>query len=461
MQKAIAKYGLAAHLALLAVAPLVLFPYCGGATIATVVLWLSLSAACWTLLEPSVRKGEMLHDARRRVSLAIVRDPLFWTLLAVAVLVGLRALNTGISIFYDYETRGWTVSPPFLEFLPGAMSDSGYLPFAAAVATTVLVVACRHALGRSARMAFLLVGSLAAGLSSSAALYFACHGNAVAKAAMECGMGWSFRPGVAFAFYLLCSTVAAFGAFERKWSRAVPAVMLAIAGNAAGLFAFSTPFEIVVFFGADLVLFLFVFICAWRKLHGTTDFKLLVVFAVSVMFGGLLVAAAMPDELLSARLDAIIERKFFLPEFMDLRRVLSAVAFKVWAAHPWAGAGIGAFQFNMRFNLAAADWALVPRGIAAVPNGWWQLVAERGIVGAVLIALPVGFLAFTYLKRLVVGVRARELPGPSVLLAPLALAALLAVTFFGCSLLRADVLMAMGAIFAVSAMSFPKKGMGK
>ena len=263
MQKAIAKYGLAAHLALLAVAPLVLFPYCGGATIATVVLWLSFSAACWTLLEPSVRKGEMLHDARRRVSLAIVRDPLFWTLLAVAVLVGLRALNTGISMFYDYETRGWVVSSPFFEMLPSALADSGYLPFAAAVATTVLVVACRHALGRSARMAFLLVGSLVAGLSAPAALYFAGNGNAVAKAAMECGVGWLFRPGAAFAIYLLCSTVAAFGAFERKWSRVIPVVMLAIAGNAAGLFAFSTPFEIVVFLGADLVLFLFVFICAW------------------------------------------------------------------------------------------------------------------------------------------------------------------------------------------------------
>ena len=461
MQKAIAKYGLAAHLALLAVAPLVLFPFCGETTIATVLLWLSLPAACWTLLEPSFRKGEALHDARYRVSRAIVRDPLFWVLLAIVIVVGLRALNTGIEMYYDYESKTWSVSPPLLEVFPGAVAKSGYLPFAATLAAMVIIMACRHALGRASRMAFLLVASLVAGLSSAMALFFANRGNVVVQTAFECGLSQPFRPGVAFAFYLMCATVAAFGAFERKWNRAMPAVMLAIAGNAAGLFAFSSPFEVVVFLGADLVLFLFVFVCAWRKLRGTTDFKLLVVFSVSVVFGGLLVAAAMPDDLVAARIESIVERKFFLPEFMDVRRSLSAVALKAWSTHPWSGVGVGAFHFNFRFYFTAEDWALVPRGVMAVPNGWWQLIAERGIVGAVLIVLPLGFLMFTYVKRLVVGVRTLELPGPAVMLAPLALASVLAVTFFGCSLLRADVLMALGAILAVSAKSFPKKGMGK
>ena len=102
MQKAIAKYGLAAHLALVAVAPLFLFPFFGDVVVAKVLLWLALPAACWVLLEPSVRRGEMPHDARRRVFRAIVRDPLFWTFLAVLVVTGLRALNTGVALEYDY-----------------------------------------------------------------------------------------------------------------------------------------------------------------------------------------------------------------------------------------------------------------------------------------------------------------------------------------------------------------------
>ena len=54
-------------------------------------------------------------------------------------------------------------------------------------------------------------------------------------------------------------------------------------------------------------------------------------------------------------------------------------------------------------------------------------------------------------------VRARRLPGPTVLAAPLAIAALAATAFFDCSLLRVDVLVIAGAILAVSAKSFPKE----
>ena len=94
MQKAIAKYGLAAHLALLSVAPLLLFPFCTAPDIATVVLWFSLVGAWWIVLEPSLRGGEMLHDARRRVWRSIARDPLFWVLVVFAALAGIRALKT-------------------------------------------------------------------------------------------------------------------------------------------------------------------------------------------------------------------------------------------------------------------------------------------------------------------------------------------------------------------------------
>ena len=86
MQKAISKYGLAAHLALLAVAPLFLFPFCDDAWTARVVIWLSLFAAVWTILEPSRRAEETLHDARFRVASSIARDPLFWLSLCLVLI---------------------------------------------------------------------------------------------------------------------------------------------------------------------------------------------------------------------------------------------------------------------------------------------------------------------------------------------------------------------------------------
>ncbi len=74
VQLLIAKYGLAAHLAFLAVVPVLLFPFCNAWTVATVLLWLSLIAAIWALLEPSLRGGERMSEARRRVAKGMWRD---------------------------------------------------------------------------------------------------------------------------------------------------------------------------------------------------------------------------------------------------------------------------------------------------------------------------------------------------------------------------------------------------
>ena len=459
MQKAIAKYGLAAHLALVAVAPLFLFPFFGDVAVAKALLWLSLPAAFWVVLEPSVRRGEMPHDARRRVARSIVHDPLFWTFLVVAAVAGFRALNTGIALAYDYETRTWDVSAPTLDVLPGSFASSGFLPFAAALAAMVVAIGCRHALGRSARMAFLLSASFLSGVAAAVALLLALRGNAVCAAAMADGVDtWLFRPGLAFALHLVGGTVALYAAFERGWTRAMPAAIIGLAGNAAGAFAFSSPLDAVEAAGVCLVVFLWVFFCAWRTLRGTNDFRLLVVFAVSVALGGLLAAATMPDAAVEAKLAAVTECDFLPSKFMEARRVLSSAAFKAWATQPWTGVGVGAFRFSLRLHFTPADWAVLPRGAVAVPNGWWQLLVERGIVGALLFALPLGLLAYAYLKRFVAGCAARTMPGPSVLLAPLALALAAASALFGCSQLRADVLVALGAMLAVSAKSFPRKG---
>ena len=457
MQKAIAKYGLAAHLALLAVAPLFLFQSCGAPAIASVLLWLSLIGSWWILLEPSLRGGEMLHDARRRVWRAIWRDPLFWTLLFVVVLTGIRALNTGIAMSYDFESRSWSVSSPNFPILPGSHAESGVLPFAAAVALGVVVTGCRHALGRSARMAFLLVASALSGLAASILVLQASHGDKVANWAMECGPCWLYHPGVAFAIFLLCGTVALYGAFERGWNAAVLLVVFAVGGNAAGLFVFAPALDVVVFAAAEVVLFVVVFVVACRTLRGSGEFRMLVVFSIALVLGTLFVVSVLPEDVVAAKTAPIVAMDFLPADMLARRGVLSDAAFKSWVSHPWVGVGMGAFQFSLRFSVSASDWALVPQGIAAVPNGWRQLLVERGIVGSVAMALPFGFLLFTYFRRAVSCVRARRLPGPTVVVAPLAVLPLVATARFDCSLLRPDVLVITGAILAVSAKSFPKE----
>jgi hypothetical protein len=89
-------------------------------------------------------------------------------------------------------------------------------------------------------------------------------------------------------------------------------------------------------------------------------------------------------------------------------------------------------------------------------SGWWHLIAERGIAGAVMIAVPFLFLISTYMYRLVFGIT-RRLPHPGCWLAPVASLIAAALMFVDSSMLRADALLVFSALAAVSAGSFPPR----
>ena len=214
MHKAISKYGLAAHLALLAVAPLFLYPFCGDVWTARAVIWLSLIAAAWTVLEPSRRADETLHDARFRVASSIALDPLFWFSIVLVLIAAVRWLNGGIGMVYDAEKSVWSLSEARIPFLPGATDDSGYLPFAAVVGVAVLIQAGRHALGKSARVCFLFVAALLSGLAAVVAGLACVFENPVALRYATCSTVDATYPGVAFGLCFMGSMVAIAGAFE-------------------------------------------------------------------------------------------------------------------------------------------------------------------------------------------------------------------------------------------------------
>jgi len=455
VQKLIAKYGTAVHLALLAAAPLFLFPFFGDAETAAVLFWLSASALGWMLLEPSLRSGESLHGARWRVAKAVCSDPLFWTSLFLVLLTGVRALNDGIALVYDAEAAKWSLSPAVWPILPGCVTGAGRLPFAAFVAGTVLMQGCRHSLGRSARMAFLLISSALAGAAGVLALAVGAFDNAVVRTALSCSTTSSFYVGVAFYLHLLGGTVALFAAFEQRWNATIPLFAFSIGGTAAAGFLFSSVVVTLVFAVAELLLLVHVFICSTKALAASGEFKLLVVSGLSLTLGVLLVMALEPG--VEAERVAAFKSLEFLPDsFVFVRKALSGVALRSWMSNLWLGTGLGSFPLAFRFSATPEDWQLVRAGAQAVPNGWWLLLSERGIVGAVIIGLPTGFLSFTYIRRLVGWIGLRVPLHPCCCLGPLVLAALSVAGLYCCSLFRADVLIIAMALLAVSANSFPR-----
>lgn len=404
------------------------------------MLWVTLVAAIWTFLEPSMRGGERLSDARRRVTGEIGRDPLTWLLLTVVVFSGFRALNTGIRLSYDADAAVWRVLDPLFSVLPGVVGDSGYLPFATAVAFLVSIQSCRHSLGRSARQLFLLLSSVLAGLAAVIDLLVIREGDF----------------GFVFGLYLIGGVASLVSILERDWNLALVPAVIAIGGTLVGVLAFTPPHLAAVLAAVGLLALFYVLVASGNTFHSLGVFRIVLVGFAGFAVGGLLFAAVLSTDVLVARFAPFLDLKFVPERFFEIRGALSVIAFKSWISHLWIGSGLSTFPLDFRVNASAADWLLFPRGATTIANGWWLLLAERGLVGSVLFILPFVFLLVTYVRRLFGGVEGWGLPHPMYLIAPIALGLFVADGFFDCSNMRTEVLLAAGSIVAVSAASFPK-----
>ena len=456
MQKLIAKYGLAAHLALLAVAPLFLFPFCDELAITKVLFWISLFGGLWMVLEPSMRTGEGLSESRRRVIRGFAHDPLFWSLLVVLVFAGFRAMNTGVALNYDAERAVWHVAAQAFPLLPGSVGAAGWLPFGMTAAVFVQLQACRHSLGRAARSLYLLLSSTFAGLAAVIfliALRLGCLGGQGCLLPSLDGLQCSFV-GFAFGIHLIGAILALVAVFEQGWSSALVLVIFAAGGMVAGVIAFTPPYLTVALMAVGLIMFVYALAFARKTFRPVNVFRMFLAGLTAFVLGGLLGAIFLPHDAFAERLAAFTELRLFPERFWMIRATLSVVAFKAWVSHLWLGAGISSFPLEFRILAQSADWDLLPRGTVAVANCWWLLLAERGLVGLIFFTVPVGCLVFTYVRRLIGGVAGWELPHPACMTAPLVLVLVVATGFLDCSLLHAAVLPVAGSLIAISAASF-------
>ena len=448
MQKLISKYGLAAHLAFLAVAPLFLSP--------TAVLWLAVLGAVWVVMEPSRVGGEMLHDARKRVSRSIFGDPVFWFSIVLVAYVAVRFANGGVAMSYDAENAVWSIKDPVFPILPGSVRGAGFPEFSSAVATAIVLQGCRHALGKSARMAFLLVSSALAGFGTVLLAVAHAMGYPIADAMITCDPCDPRFLGSAMGMYWIAGVVSLLAAYERKWLRAMPLTFLSVGGTAAGLFMFAPPMVQAAYAVVGLVVLAYSFLYARKRIPGSGEFKFLVTFSLSMVLGAVLALSVLPEPLVAARIAPFKTGLFFKEDFLALREALSEISLRVWKTHPWLGTGLGSFPLELRFAALEADWAIVSPGQLAPLNGYCHMLLERGIVGAVFVTALLGFLAWTFVRRMVKGV-ALTFPHPACWIGPAVLVAALAEAAVDVSYTVPGFILAVAALLSLSASSFPKE----
>ena len=454
MQTFISKYSLAAHIALLATSPLFLFPWFGDDATASVLLWFSFIGSAWYFLEPSRKNGEMLHDARRRVVSALLKDPLFWCFAVLAVLALLRIGNDGVAMSYDAASGKWSISGAKIAFLPSCVRGGGRLALAVIVALTIVAAVCRHALGKAARTSFLFMLSLFAGMAAILAA-FACHfgwGTALMQA--ECQIPTSSFVGTAFGICLLAGTASLAGAFERGWNGMLLLYSFALGACATGLYFFA-PVYVIAYF---LLAFLLVFAVSLAHLgivcDRTAAFKMVAAVIMACLVPAICCMWLTPKNIEAARLAPFTDEHFafFSQNYWKTREICSAVAAKVWNASPWLGSGLGSFGIDMNYYAASGDWTVLPAAQSCAVNGWWHLLAERGLVGAISLALVVSVLVVSLARRAITCSAAMSF-FPSVAAAVFSLLALVGQAFFDVTFLRADVALAAMAVFTIGASS--------
>lgn len=448
MQTLISRYGLAAHLAILAVAPLFMT--------ATCVLWVTALAAVWLVMEPTCRGYEASHEARRRVLSRILHDPVTWAGFLLVGMAALRALNGGIAMKYDAEETRWFMSTAMWPALPGSANGFGLMNLAVALSLLIVLQGGRHGLSDSTRIVFALFASLFAACVAFVLAVLSKGGHAETLALASCPLTQNGSLGLAFGIYAVIGIVAVAGAFEIGWHAAKPLALVSLCGTVFGAFAFSSPLTALVIASALALVFVYAFFYLVMKLKGSAGYKIPVVVGLATVAAGLLAVSVLPQETISGK-TTVWQTADFLPEsFRQVREALSKIALAAWRDAPWNGTGLGSFAFDVRFGADESDWLVLKSGHKAALNGYHQLLAERGLIGAIAICVFIGSVLWSFGGRLVRG-------WPFKLVNPLAVAGIVVLLMslvdlvWRASALMPSALMAVGVALAISANPIEKE----
>lgn len=457
-----AKYALAAHLSLLTVAPLFLYPLFGSVVAAQTTLWLTLWAALWMLGGPSQRNDETLYDARVRVRRTVIRDPLLYLALAVAALAAVRWLNGGIVRAYEVEAGKWFLTLPKVSVLPGSARGAGLEEFSAALAGVLLLTACRNALGKTARVATVAFGALLSGLCGFVDLLLVANG--LIDSSSWPVLGYGFGVG------MVVSAISLAGVFACYWNRYLVFHALAMGGNAVGLALFA-PVPVVWTFLAAAVLCAIasiVWLLVTRERTDALKYGVMIVAAgAACVFAPL--GALSRQEFIER--SATLARPLTVPDgFGAMRSYHAKLAREVWREHPWIGAGLGAYplEFELRATgeprreclrrLGSEQWALFRPRCGSLPdnplNAWWLILCEQGIVGLAGVGVLVMATAFSLIGR-AVRTRARNIFWPLPVAAAVLAATVVGLMLADAGAASAPALLPVVAAVACAAGAFP------
>ena len=462
----ISRYGLATHLALAAALPAALAQFVSNGALAVSMLWVSLAAALWIILEPSVFSGETVSGARARVAAHIVRDPLAWFFGFAILFAFVRWLNSGVRLAFDAESATWAVTKAAASFLPASSGDAGLFPLALAVSMGVVTLGVKHALGRNARIWFgIAAGAISAIGGCAAAVSIGLKAETLLPAALA-GFGAPCFYGSQFALFLPVAVACGIQAEACGMTKSRLVFAWAVAGNGVGAYLFLPGFLCVAYLSVAVLIAAVALVILKIRAGAAAAAR-----AASMLAFGIILAIfsmILPPfaDIQKSKVAGFEIEKAFPPALADRNEALGRISKAIWLDHPWGGAGVGAFALQAPFFASKEDWAVLPPQPSVGANGYFTLMAERGISGALLWLIGAVLLLYFWVSRLIGSFvwqkqqdegRMWFLNLPAVVWAgPLVLLASLVDAFFSSGFPLTAVSACVTAAMPLAAASFPK-----
>jgi hypothetical protein len=462
------KYGLASHLGMLVGLPIGLAPFVSSKVLGDTTLWVIVLAVLWLLFEPSIRKGERLSQARERVRKGIFYDLVFWFLLFGVLIAFVRWINSGINLVYEPMVQKWIIKSPAVEGVPACVEGHGYLPFVLSLALSVFIIGVRHAIGLKARICCGIVAAFWVGLGGLALSIAVCGGwsEGLMNAAKLVNLSDGPFIGSLFGVWLILSTAFGAQAESCRWGHARFPFYIAMAGSGSGLLFFSPTVVSEYYMLAALVMAMFCLVWLSRSgSHGAVPRSLLIYvlgFATPVF----LLKASGLSELVSLKMTEFDPSLSFTEVYAQVKGILSNVALKMWDSAMWFGKGLGSYKLNLPFLVEQGDWTFIPVEPKNAVNGYYTFIAERGIVGCMMLVALVGVFVWMYLQRFTTAfifLRRQDDVDPMIFsclpiswAAPIALTMVLVETAYTSVSAQSTFLMTAVAPLVLAAASFPK-----
>ena len=397
----ISRYGLATHLALAAALPAALAQFVSDVPLAVSMLWVSLVAALWIILEPSVFSGETVANARARVMAHAIRDPLFWFFGFAILFAFARWINSGVRLAFDAESATWAVKEASATILPASSGDAGLFPLALAISMGVVTLGVKHALGRNARIWFgIATGAISAVGGCAAAISICMKTEPFLSTALS-GFGAPCFYGSMFALFLPITIACGIQAEGCGMTKSRLVFAWAVAGNGVGAYLLLPVILCVAYLSAAVLVAVVALIILKIRVGAAAAARA----ASMLAFGAILAifSLILPPftDIQEAKASGFDVEKAFPPALADRNEALVRISKAIWLDHPWSGAGVGAFPLQAPFFASKEDWTVLPPQPSVGANGYFTLIAERGISGALLWFIGAVLLISFWVSRLI------------------------------------------------------------